>query len=87
MNKLVWILGICFLLGAQPAHAAFTEPSMSDYTAFPLISAEAVPPNIMIALDNSGSMNAQAYGDDDYTGEGYEGYLSFPVVLYDDDWE
>ncbi len=86
MNKLIWILGICCLLGAQSAHAAFTEPVMADYTAIPVIMAETVKPNIMIALDNSGSMNGRAYGDD-YYGEGYEDYLNFPVILFADDWE
>ena len=38
----------------QPAVA--TEPNIADYTAYPIFMVQAVKPNIMIILDNSGSM-------------------------------
>lgn len=39
------------------------EPSMVDYTAYPVFMAQTVKPNILIILDNSGSMNFAAYGN------------------------
>lgn len=38
------------------------DPSMTDYTAYPVFIRESVKPNILIILDNSGSMNFMAYG-------------------------
>jgi len=38
------------------------EPVMSDYTHYPIFLTNAVEPNILIMLDNSGSMNFNAYG-------------------------
>jgi type IV pilus assembly protein PilY1 len=35
--------------------------SLADYTSYPLFSTGAVPPNILLLLDNSGSMNTKAY--------------------------
>ncbi len=42
--------------------AVTPEPVMADYTSYPLFLTDAVAPNIMIMLDNSGSMNFNAYG-------------------------
>ena len=36
--------------------------SMTDYQCFPIFTTSVVTPNIMIMLDNSGSMNFMAYG-------------------------
>ena len=44
------------------AHAA--EPNMADYTSYPVFMATTVEPNILIMLDNSSSMNDQAYTDE-----------------------
>lgn len=38
------------------------EPVMSTYSCAPIFQVNAVQPNIMIILDNSGSMNKTAYG-------------------------
>ena len=38
--------------------------SMADYTCFPAFTTTAVTPNVLIILDNSGSMNNMAYGYD-----------------------
>ncbi|MBW2302213.1 MAG: hypothetical protein JRF57_00720 [Deltaproteobacteria bacterium] len=46
--------------GGEPAHSS--EPSMSDYTATPIFMTTSITPNILIILDNSGSMNYAAYG-------------------------
>lgn len=52
-----------------------TEPSMSDYTCYPIFQVNTVEPNILIILDNSGSMNFQAYtGNYDHSTE-YYGYF------------
>ncbi|MGH7209334.1 MAG: hypothetical protein ACREIL_08120, partial [Nitrospiraceae bacterium] len=38
--------------------------AMADYTAYPpFVGANAVPPNILLLLDNSGSMNSMAFGN------------------------
>ena len=36
--------------------------TMADYTCFPVFTSTVVTPNILIILDNSGSMNMMAYG-------------------------
>jgi type IV pilus assembly protein PilY1 len=41
--------------------------TMADYTAMPPFIATAVPPNVLLLLDNSGSMGNSAYHD---AGEG-----------------
>ncbi|PKN29625.1 MAG: hypothetical protein CVU64_07265 [Deltaproteobacteria bacterium HGW-Deltaproteobacteria-21] len=44
------------------AVAQCPEPIMSNYTSTPIFITQAVKPNVMIILDNSGSMNFAAYG-------------------------
>lgn len=61
------------------------EPSVADYECVPIFSINAVQPNILIMLDNSGSMNFNAYGtypgdgdivrDQPYAGEPYNGRI------------
>src|SRR5688572_5542090 len=47
------------ILGSTEANAQ----AMADYTAYPpFVGANAVPPNILLLLDNSGSMNGMAFG-------------------------
>jgi len=48
------------LTKTQPNYAA--EPNMIDYTSLPLLMLKSEKPNILIMLDNSGSMNFNAYG-------------------------
>ena len=38
------------------------EPCMEDYSRRPIFSAATTPPNILVILDNSGSMGNNAYG-------------------------
>lgn len=38
------------------------EPDLVDYTAYPIFTTESVEPNLLIIMDNSGSMNMAAYG-------------------------
>ena len=60
-RKFLFTLFLC-LAWIIPAYAAFQEPMMADYTADPIFTSQSVPPNVMIILDNSGSMNFNAYG-------------------------
>ena len=66
MKKIIIITGLLMVLaslsGFEAAHAA--EPNLADYTAYPVFMATTVEPNILIMLDNSGSMNEQAYTDE-----------------------
>ena len=97
MKKSLPILLILLFLGAPSANAAFVEPSMSDYTACPVFTAQSVPPNIMVVLDNSGSMNFNAYGtypgngnmvtDEPFVGEPYSDAKSFRIRSGSDDAE
>lgn len=70
------------------AHPAFAvEPNIADYTNLPVALTQATQPNIMIMLDNSGSMNFNAYGtypgDSGTVAEPYEGA---PFCGYKDIW-
>lgn len=66
-------LFITMLCAFGTTHAV--EPTMAEYTSYPIFQANAVKPNILIIMDNSGSMNDQAYTDDyDHTKE-YYGYF------------
>jgi len=77
MRKLLIILTMCgalpFLFNANPGLAV--EPSMADYTCYPIFQVNTVAPHILIILDNSGSMNEQAYyGEYDHNTR-YYGYF------------
>lgn len=97
-NFILTMMMAIFLLPvlAMPA-GAHTEPVMADYTAYPIFNSQSIPPNIMILLDNSGSMNFNAYGsypgdggtvsDAPFTGEPYSGIKSFQVTSSQDDAE
>ncbi len=57
------------------------EPSMGNYTSYPIFQVSSVTPNILIMIDNSGSMNFQAYyGDYDHNTK-YYGYFE-PYKMY-----
>ncbi|MBI1822822.1 MAG: hypothetical protein HYR80_01700, partial [Nitrospirae bacterium] len=62
--KLVQFVLIFVLLGmgVAPARAATTSYSLSDFSALPPFIGNVVTPNILLLLDNSGSMNDTAYG-------------------------
>ena len=59
--RIVLIALMALALGSGSIWA--TEPNMADYTAYPIFMSQSVKPNIMIILDNSGSMNFPAYGE------------------------
>ena len=86
-------LSVIVLLAIASAAAAYTEPVMNDYTAYPIQTSASVPPNIMIILDNSGSMNFNAYGsevgdnqtvpDSPFMGEPYNKGQSLNLQVFD----
>ena len=61
------------LLLLQPALAV--EPTIAEYTSYPIFQLTAVAPNILIMLDNSASMNNQAYRDAYDHNTRYYGYF------------
>lgn len=67
--------------------ALAAEPSMDDYTALPVASSTSVPPNIMVILDNSGSMQTLAYEDYAYQGEPYNNLSGTGISAGADDAE
>jgi type IV pilus assembly protein PilY1 len=81
----LWTL-FCLAGSAAWAIDDWQKPVMSDYVKTPPFISNSVKPNIMIILDNSGSMNEKAYAQN-YTGEPYAGMKSFNVVSTQDDME
>jgi type IV pilus assembly protein PilY1 len=74
-SRIILTIGVfaSLVLSAYPGLGA--EPSMADYTCYPIFQVSTVEPNIFIILDNSGSMNFQAYtGAYDHNTE-YYGYF------------
>ena len=63
---------VLFLL---PSQAAAVEPTIADYTAYPVFQLTAVAPNVLIILDNSMSMNQQAYYGTYEPNKNYYGYF------------
>ena len=56
--------------------------AMADYTSSPPFISNAVPPNILLLLDNSGSMNTRAYETAFDASKAYYG-LYDPYECYD----
>jgi type IV pilus assembly protein PilY1 len=74
-NKIVFISCFVALLTLFAQKGLAAEPSMATYTSYPIFQLNAVAPNVLIILDNSTSMNEQAYVDPyDHTIE-YYGYF------------
>ena len=63
MNRrdMIIILSLFALLSLLTHQGLAAEPAMADYTSYPIFQLSTVAPNILIILDNSGSMNSQAY--------------------------
>ena len=60
-NKIVFISCFVGLLSLFAQKGLAAEPSMATYTSYPIFQLSTVAPNILIILDNSASMNEQAY--------------------------
>ncbi|MCK4417516.1 MAG: hypothetical protein KAV99_05065 [Candidatus Latescibacteria bacterium] len=71
---LILSIFVSFVLNA-PTGLAAAEPSMAEYNCEPIFQVNAVEPNILIILDNSGSMNEQAYTGNYVHGTKYYGYF------------
>lgn len=58
-----WIAAAFVLLALSPFYGPTKgyAQAMADYTATPPFIADAVPPNVLLLMDNSGSMNNAAY--------------------------
>ena len=67
MKRIIFALFICtsfsLLLNGRMAEAGWQTPIMSDYTKVPPFISREIPPNVIIAMDISGSMKAVAYRD------------------------
>ncbi len=79
------ITAITFIFNIQ-AYASmmmrYPEPSIATYTHYPIFQSDQVPPNVMILLDNSGSMESQcAYPDAYNATHEYYGYFT-PAADY-----
>ncbi|MCX5723712.1 MAG: PilC/PilY family type IV pilus protein [Nitrospirae bacterium] len=82
--KILWcglcVLGVAALFPSVEAHAQ----AMADYTSIPPFIADAVPPNVLLLMDNSGSMDSSAYHDnaEPYNpSKDYNGYFA-PTKCY-----
>ena len=60
-NVTAVIIFIWVLINTVQAFAACAEPALSDYTVYPIFQVNSVDPNILLIVDNSGSMNRRAY--------------------------
>ncbi len=60
-NKNIYriLLPLFFLIMLLPS--TYVEGAMNDYCAIPPFLSQSIPPNVLIVLDNSGSMCGQAY--------------------------
>lgn len=93
--RTILILLLSAIVG-QTELACAAEPQLLDYTSYPIFTVNPVKPNILIMLDNSGSMNLNAYGsevssggivtDQPYAGVPYR-HLAYRVAASADDAE
>jgi type IV pilus assembly protein PilY1 len=72
-SKLITIISLCVILSFGFSSTA--EPAMADYTSYPIFQTSSVTPNILIIIDNSGSMNFQAYSGNYDHNTRYYGYF------------
>ena len=59
--QVILIASVLTALVLSPHQGLAAEPAMADYTHYPIFQVNAVAPNILIIMDNSASMNLQAY--------------------------
>ena len=79
MRRILISIGVlsfsCAVLAPQQIHAQ----TMADYTSAPPFVSENVPPNVLLIMDNSGSMNESAYhiaGEVYDPAREYQGYFA-----------
>ncbi len=82
--KILWS-GLCMLGMILLCFPLETKAqAMADYTSIPPFIADAVPPNVLLLMDNSGSMNSSAYHDANEaynSSKDYNGYF-YPTKCY-----
>lgn len=96
MNRRISLF-LALIVALLPLGTAGAIPNMSEYSSDPVFITQSVPPNIMIILDNSGSMNFNAYGswpgsgntvnDEPYEGAPYNRARTYTIVANADDME
>ena len=64
--QVILIASVLTALLLNPHQGLAAEPAMADYTHYPIFQVNFVAPNILIIMDNSGSMNFAAYEDPTY---------------------
>ena len=62
MKKFLYAVCVLCASALLCSQGLCVEPNISTYTNYPIFQVNATPPNILIILDNSGSMNYAAYG-------------------------
>ena len=72
---MIRILTLLCIFSLVVLPTAASGQTMADYTSYPLFLSQTVTPNILIILDNSLSMNLQAYDDDYDANRRYYGYF------------
>lgn len=61
MKKVFGSFLLALALFCIPERGAWAAETMADYTDYPIFMTNTVTPNVLIIMDNSGSMNDQAY--------------------------
>ena len=79
-NILIFIFAGVLLFPA--ASFGIAEPGNATYSCQPIFQVNAVPPNIMVILDNSGSINSRAYSGNYAAGTSYYGYFEPDASYY-----
>jgi type IV pilus assembly protein PilY1 len=74
-SKVIFIVSLFTFLSLCTQKVLAAEPTMDTYTSYPIFQLNTVAPNILIILDNSGSMNSQAYTGPYDPNTDYYGYF------------
>lgn len=76
IKRSLWIFVVMLLIFSYKNTASASE-TMADYADYPIFMSNSVKPNILILLDNSGSMNDYAYPNQYDPTKNYYGYFSY----------
>jgi len=74
MKKIAVSLVLLFAFAGH-SFATASSPSITDYTSYPIFISQTVTPNVLIILDNSGSMSWAAYWGEYDPSTRYYGYF------------
>lgn len=81
-RRIVAVIVTLMLIGVLPGTSEVHAQALADYTASPPFTTTAIPPNILLLLDNSGSMNTRAYETAFDASKAYYGLFD-PYECYD----